>query len=132
MPDKRPHCIRCNAIAPSTVRLPLHLRYLCDSCSEDVGRRAHLPAIHQHPPPQPDERKSKRKSTRKRTAVATALVFMLLPLIGCSIAWTGSVSLHLDPAPLLKLQQLPAPPVAVTELKTTGSYSRDLASRMES
>lgn len=118
MSDKTIECVYCHRpLLPKHHADPDH-PYVCDLCMEAI--RTHKPINAQPakvtPSPQSDERKSSRRKGRKTNAVATALVFMLLPLVGCAISWSGRIELELDPTPLLTLQRPlppapPAPPV---------------------
>lgn len=63
-----------------------------------------------------------------RTAVAILAVIILGPASpGCTVAWTGSVNVDVDPSPLLEFQR-PAPPADSLPVRNPNTVDRPTVS----
>lgn len=104
------HCIRCHPPAPGDIPPSGQALLICDLCMQQLNhpRAVRLPVVLQHPPTEPDVRKSKQRKGRRKKAVATALALLLLPLAGCTLHRDCTLDVTLDPS----LLRLPQPPTA--------------------
>lgn len=116
-------CLHCPATIAQRPNDGKRLPFVCDLCTERVRTHRLLPDQPgglEHAPKRPVSTSKPRRTGKARTAMAnpstsaTLAVLILVALgvllAGCTAAWTGSVSLDVDPAvSLARPAVLPSP-----------------------
>jgi len=117
-------CVHCNRPTRVPGDASTKRPVVCNGCSESI-RTTHLALtpLGLEAVDAPVKPKRKRKSRSGAATVAVGFLLLLaVSLTACTVAWSGSISLQVDPAPLLQLQrpvELTPPQITLTDESRT-------------